>query len=77
LCAEPVYHPDGRDLRIEFCNLSVLSSPAGGLFDLCFEKEIHEIADAMVANGMKALNYSLILLDDCEGWKEGKYRLSY
>ena len=35
------------------------------MLDFCNEEEIHEIADAMVANGMLALGYKLILLDDC------------
>lgn len=36
-----------------------------GLLDLCFEKELHEIADALVSTGMRELNYTTILLDDC------------
>lgn len=36
-----------------------------GLLDLCFEKEIHEIADALVSTGMRELNYTTLLLDDC------------
>jgi alpha-galactosidase len=36
-----------------------------GLLDLCFEEEIHQVADAMVSSGMVALNYSVVLLDDC------------
>ena len=36
-----------------------------GLLDLCFESEIHEVADAMVASGMVAAGYRLIELDDC------------
>ena len=35
-----------------------------GLLDLCFEQEIHDIADAMVANGMLKLGYKLILLGE-------------
>ena len=36
-----------------------------GLLDFCYEKEIHEIADALVSTGMRALNYTTLLLDDC------------
>ena len=36
-----------------------------GLLDLCFEQELHEIADALVSTGMKDLNYTTLLLDDC------------
>jgi hypothetical protein len=34
-----------------------------GLLDYCTESEIRDIADAMVAQGMRRLNYSLILLE--------------
>jgi len=33
-----------------------------GLLDLCFEEEIHEIADAMVESGMVSAGYRLIEL---------------
>ena len=36
-----------------------------GLLDLCFEEEIHEIADAMNSSGMVAAGYRLLELDDC------------
>jgi alpha-galactosidase len=36
-----------------------------GLLDFCNEAEVMQIADAMVESGLRALNYSLILLDDC------------
>lgn len=36
-----------------------------GLLDLCFEEEIHEIADAMVSSGLVAAGYKLLELDDC------------
>lgn len=36
-----------------------------GLLDLCFEQEIHQIADAMNSTGMIPFGYNLILLDDC------------
>jgi len=36
-----------------------------GLLDLCFEQEVHEIADAMNASGMVAAGYRLLELDDC------------
>jgi len=36
-----------------------------GLLDFCNETEVLSVADAMVAQGLPALNYSLILLDDC------------
>lgn len=36
-----------------------------GLLDLCFESEIHSIADALVASGLRDKGYSLVLLDDC------------
>eukprot|EP00027_Filamoeba_sp_ATCC50430_P015257 CAMPEP_0168565142 /NCGR_PEP_ID=MMETSP0413-20121227/13656_1 /TAXON_ID=136452 /ORGANISM="Filamoeba nolandi, Strain NC-AS-23-1" /LENGTH=400 /DNA_ID=CAMNT_0008596931 /DNA_START=26 /DNA_END=1228 /DNA_ORIENTATION=+ len=35
------------------------------LDDWCSEREIHEIAEAMVKNGMKDLGYNYINLDDC------------
>jgi len=34
-----------------------------GLLDFCYEAEVKSIADAMVAQGMRRLNYSLILLE--------------
>ena len=34
-----------------------------GLLDFCEESEVRGIADAMVDSGLRALNYSLILLD--------------
>jgi alpha-galactosidase len=36
-----------------------------GLLDLCFESEIHDVVDAMVASGMVAAGWRLIELDDC------------
>lgn len=36
-----------------------------GILDLCFEEEIHEIADAMVSSGMVEKGYRLLELDDC------------
>ena len=36
-----------------------------GLLDLCFEEEIHEVADAMVSAGMVAAGYKVVMLDDC------------
>jgi alpha-galactosidase len=36
-----------------------------GLLDLCFEEEIHEIADSMESSGMIGLGYKLLELDDC------------
>ena len=41
-----------------------------GLLDLCFEEEIHEIADAMVSSGMVEKGYRLLELDDC--WSDTK-----
>ena len=39
---------------------SLSSDDYCGLLDLCFEEEIHEVADAMVANGMLKLGYKLM-----------------
>ena len=36
-----------------------------GLLDLCFEEEVHQVADAMVSSGMRDQGYNLVLLDDC------------
>lgn len=36
-----------------------------GLLDLCFESEVRAVADALASPPLSALNYSLILLDDC------------
>ena len=36
-----------------------------GIPDLCNEVEVRNKADAMVANGMVALGYTWMLLDDC------------
>ena len=36
-----------------------------GLLDLCFESEVRAVADALAGPPFAALNYSLILLDDC------------
>jgi alpha-galactosidase len=36
-----------------------------GLLDLCFEQEVHDMADAMVSSGMVAAGYRLVELDDC------------
>ncbi len=41
-----------------------------GLVDLCFEEEVKSLADAMVSNGMAALGYEYINLDDC--WSDTK-----
>jgi hypothetical protein len=35
--------------------------------DYCDEKEIRSVADAMAKNGLLALGYNYILLDDCWG----------
>jgi len=34
-------------------------------FDTCNEKEVREIADALVSEGLRDLGYTTILLDDC------------
>lgn len=36
-----------------------------GLIDFCNETEVLSVADSMVSQGLPALNYSLVLLDDC------------
>ncbi len=36
-----------------------------GIPDRCSELEVHNKAQAMVANGMTVLGYKWILLDDC------------
>ena len=36
-----------------------------GLLDLCFESEVRAVADALSSPPLAALNFSLILLDDC------------
>ena len=45
-----------------------------GLLDLCFEEEVHQVADAMVSSGMLQLGYSVLLLDDC--WSSTNRTLS-
>lgn len=45
--------------------------------DYCDEKEIRSVADAMVSNGMLALGYNYINLDDCWGGRraaDGSYQ---
>jgi len=47
-------------------------------YDVCYEAEIRAMADAMVANGMRDLGYTMINLDDCWGYPRdnvtGEYR---
>lgn len=45
-----------------------------GLLDLCFEEEVHQVADAMVSSGMVSLGYNLVELDDC--WSSTNRTLS-
>ena len=42
-----------------------------GLLDLCFEAEIHEIADAMNASGMVAAGYRLLEVREAAGRGRG------
>ncbi len=46
-----------------------------GLLDLCFEAEVRSIADAMVSQGMRRLNYSLILLECVSAQQRRGHRL--
>jgi alpha-galactosidase len=36
-----------------------------GLIDVCTEKEVKSVADAMIAQGLDKLGYTTLLLDDC------------